>query len=753
MPVYSAFSVPTLGMLSQSSAMNNIGNNIANMTTGGYKRTDTSFSTLVSKNLFEQSDLGGVKPRNQQRIDQQGALHSSASDLDLAINGKGMFIFNTQFSGGDTVYGRDGAFAMRTVNDISVTGNGGATVTTKDGYLVDKNGYFLQGYTSDPATGLFTSSTLSPLRVDQYAFSSVGLETTNAALQVNLPASDLPGTTQADKIVIGGTIEAGDIYSVTVNGTTVSYTTNGAEASLNVIRNALVAAVNADPTISASATASNSPTDNTLIINGKTIGATLTTGSAAVNGGGTNDNTSTLSAAQIPTAGTTHTYNAEVIDSNFNPRSARLNFKKESTNTWSMTSTVNNTLVQQVDTVTVAGTVEAGDTYSITANGQTVNYTVTGLEPNIDAVRDALVSAFNADPAASTAATAAASTTGKITLTANTAGATLTSSVNASNGAVAAAQVDTITVAGSIEAGDKYNVTVNGNPFTYTTTGAEGTLAGLRTAIRTAINLDGTIGPLVTASDGAAPGEIKLTAPTPGTPFTATVSATNVAAGTADNTAAIATTTANVTSTADNAATVTTTTANVSPTVTADVATLQFDANGALISPTSGLVTVAVTFPADGTFPAGTSTVTLDISKFSQFAGDYLPGNYSKNGFAKANLTGISFDGNGQVIGKFDNSTFRAIYKLPLAEFTNINGLHGINGNVYKATQESGAARVVTVDDTGYASFLPNTYELSNVDLAGEFSRMIMTQTAYNSSSTVFKTVDEMVKAAGEMKR
>ncbi len=752
MPVYSAFAVPTLGMMSQSAAMNNIGNNIANMTTGGYRRTDTAFSTLVSKKLYEQSDLGGLKPKNLQRIEQQGALQSSSNDLDLAINGRGMFIFKTAFSGGDTVYGRDGSFEMRTVNTISVTGIGGSTVSTKDGYLVDKNGYFLQGYTAAPDTGLFTSTTLSPLRVDQYAFSSTGLATTTAALQLNVPSKDSPGSPQADTILLAGTIEAGDIYSVTVNGTTVSYTTTGGEADLNVVRNALVAAINADTTVGALVTATNSPTDNTLIITGATIGTTLTNGASVTNGGGTNDNAATLTTAQIASSGTTNTYNAEFIDSNFNARSAALNFSKDSTNTWSLTSTVDNTLVQQVDTVTVAGTIEAGDVYSITVNGESVSVTLTGAEADIDAVRDALVTAFNASPTASAIATAAASTTGELTITANTAGDTLTSSVTATNGAVAVAQVDTLTVAGTIEAGDTYDIVIDGNTVTYTTTGGEGTLAGLRSAIRAAINADGVVGPLVTAADGGAAGEITLTAAVAGTPFTSSTTATNLG-GVADNTAVLVATTANVISTADNTASVATTTANVDPTVTTDVATLTFDANGALISPSSGLVTLALSFPADGAYPAGTASVTLDISDITQFAGDFLPVSYTKNGFAKANLTGVKFDGAGQVIANFDNSTFRAIYKIPLAEFSNINGLKGINGNVYKETTESGTARVVTVDDTGYASFLPNTYELSNVDLAGEFTRMIQTQTAYNSSSTVFKTIDEMVKSAGDMKR
>ncbi len=751
MPVYSAFAVPTLGMLSQSAAMNNIGTNIANLTTGGYKRTDTAFSTLVSKTMFEQSDLGGVKPKNVQRVDQQGALQSSSNDLDLAINGRGMFIFNTEFGGGgDTVYGRDGTFATRTVNTISVTGNGGSTVSTKDGYLVDKNGYFLQGYTAVPATGLFTSTTLSPLRVDQYAFSSIGLASTSAALQLNIPSTDIAAAPQADTIVLGGTIEAGDIYSVTVNGSTASYTTTGGEASLDVIRDALVAAVNADTTVGALVTASNSPSANTLIITGTAVGTTLTTSAGVTNGGGANDNTATLASAQLANAGTTHTYNAEVIDSNFNARSAALNFRKTSTNTWSLTSTVNNTLVNQVDTVTVAGTIEAGDVYSITVNGLPVSVTLTGAEADIDAVRDALVTAYNASPTASAIATAAAGASGQITITADTAGTTLTTSATATNGAVAVAQVDTVTIGGTFEAGDVYTVTIGANPpIVYTSLLGDGSLAGVRSSLRAAIT---GAGYGVTATDGGPAGDIIITANTPGTAFTTSIVASPLGAF-ADNTGTVAATTANVPSTADNTAAVATTTANVAPTITTDLTTLTFDSNGALSSPASGLVTLALSFPTDGTYPAGTASVTLDISKISQFAGDFLPISYSKNGFAKANLTGVSFDSTGQVIANFDNSTNRAIYKIPLAQFANINGLQEVSGNVYKETADSGTARIVTVDDTGYASFLPNTYELSNVDLAGEFTRMIQTQTAYNSSSTVFKTVDEMVKAAGEMKR
>ncbi|MSO55211.1 MAG: flagellar hook-basal body complex protein [Rhodospirillales bacterium] len=105
MPVYGAFGSPFLGVNSPAHALNTIGINIANITTGGYKGTETRFSTVVSNTLHGQSDLGGVRPKDFQRIDQQGLLQSSASDLDVAIAGRGFFILNGAVDGtGDVLY-------------------------------------------------------------------------------------------------------------------------------------------------------------------------------------------------------------------------------------------------------------------------------------------------------------------------------------------------------------------------------------------------------------------------------------------------------------------------------------------------------------------------------------------------------------------------------------------------------------------------------------------------------------------------
>ena len=131
MPGYNIFQTPTLGMRSQAHALNTIGINVANVNTGGYKRTDTEFETLISKTLQNESDLGGVVPKDYQRIDQQGFINSSSRELDLAINGDGFFYVSPTLTVSEEVYfTRDGSFQMSVLDGETsdVTADDGSTI-------------------------------------------------------------------------------------------------------------------------------------------------------------------------------------------------------------------------------------------------------------------------------------------------------------------------------------------------------------------------------------------------------------------------------------------------------------------------------------------------------------------------------------------------------------------------------------------------------------------------------------------------
>jgi len=636
MAIYGAFSTSMLGMMSQAAALHNIGTNVANVNTGGFKRTDTSFSTVLSNSIQELSDVGGVRPLDTPTVSQQGNIVSSESATDVAVAGKGFFVLNSQQDGsGEALYTRDGSLEVRTVNDISVTGIGGTPVTTKDGYLADKNGYFVQGwaYTNGAAT---TSATPTSLRVDQYAFIDQFEATTKGNLGLNLPANDA-----IDKV---------RQYDITL-------------------------------------------TDS--------LGAT---------------------------------------------QSAQLKFTKTAINTWGVTSTTSQAAVAQVDTVTLGGTVgETGDVYSLTVNGVTASYTTTGGEANLNVVRDALVSQINNDPQLKTAVTAAAGATGEITITAKTAGTAITTTSSATQGPASVAQADTVTLAGGIVVGDSYSVTINGITLTATDAGA-GTLTALRDDLLAQINANATLSPLVTASVNGTAG-ISLVSDVAGTPYTLSVATTD-AGGAPANTITPNVITANYTALTDNTAVTVTTTANAASTVTSASTALTFGSSGQITTPTS--LALALSFDT-----GSTANVALDVSAMTQYAssGDNLNASYTKDGFASANMRSFSFDEAGNVVGVFEDDTFRTVYKLALGVFTNPNGLDAKNGNVYAVSPESGNVTITSADSNGYATFAPNARELSNVDIAEEFTKMTTTQTAYRASSTVFKTADEMLTVARDLKR
>ena len=439
-------------------------------------------------------------------------------------------------------------------------------------------------------------------------------------------------------------------------------------------------------------------------------------------------------------------YNIEVFDSTGKAQSAALNFTKGATvNQWSVTATTSQTTVAQVETVTVGGTVEAGDSYSVTVNGNPVTYTLTGAEANLDAVRDGLVAAINANATVGASVTAAAGAAGALTLTAKSAGTAFTATSAAVHGGTSVAQVQTYTIGGAVEAGDQFTTTINGTTSTFTI-GGEANMNAVRDAWVAQINLNGAINGAITAAAGAGAGEFTITSDTAGTAFTAGAGGLldgGVASGLTITTAA---TTANFLAVANNTATNATTTANVVSTTTSAPVTITFDQKGAVSTPTS--LPLALTFAG-----GGTATVALDISGISQFAGDFTPFIYTKNGFAATDMKRVTFDSKGQVIGVFDNGTDRAIYQIPLAQFANPNALEMKNGNVFAESGESGTARVVVAGSGGFATFLPNSREMSNVDLADEFTRMIVTQTAYNSAASVFRTVDQMTETARDLKR
>ncbi|HRC26888.1 MAG TPA: flagellar basal-body rod protein FlgG [Alphaproteobacteria bacterium] len=124
------------GMLAQQTNVDVISNNIANMTTAGFKRGRAEFQDLIYQNIVRpgstSSDVGtlvpsglqlglGVKVTSVYHMHEQGPLKVTDNPLDLAVTGEGYF--QIELPSGDTAYTRSGSFQLSDTGEI-VTAQG-----------------------------------------------------------------------------------------------------------------------------------------------------------------------------------------------------------------------------------------------------------------------------------------------------------------------------------------------------------------------------------------------------------------------------------------------------------------------------------------------------------------------------------------------------------------------------------------------------------------------------------------------------
>ncbi|MBY0431660.1 MAG: flagellar hook-basal body complex protein, partial [Rhodospirillales bacterium] len=127
--------------------------------------------------------------------------------------------------------------------------------------------------------------------------------------------------------------------------------------------------------------------------------------------------------------------------------------------------------------------------------------------------------------------------------------------------------------------------------------------------------------------------------------------------------------------------------------------------------------------------------------------------NTIQDGRATDTWTRSEFDGYGVMSGVSALGRERALFQVAVANFNSPNLLEAENGTNFTMTRAAGTMTLNTVTNrVGQPSFVAGAVEASNVDLGEEFTKMITTQKAYNTASQVFKTSDEMLKTATQMK-
>ena len=173
--------------------------------------------------------------------------------------------------------------------------------------------------------------------------------------------------------------------------------------------------------------------------------------------------------------------------------------------------------------------------------------------------------------------------------------------------------------------------------------------------------------------------------------------------------------------------------------------TLQFDTNGKFVSG-NGTSTLTLT-NGSGT----NQQVTLDLTSLTQYAGKSTV-NGSADGNAAGTLSSVSVDSSGIITGTYTNGVKQAEAQVAIAQFTNASGLEKNGNSLYQESNNSGTANVKTASDLG-VTITPSALEMSNVDIANEFSNMIVTQRGFQSNSKIITVGDEMLETLINMKR
>jgi len=134
-----------------------------------------------------------------------------------------------------------------------------------------------------------------------------------------------------------------------------------------------------------------------------------------------------------------------------------------------------------------------------------------------------------------------------------------------------------------------------------------------------------------------------------------------------------------------------------------------------------------------------------EANGLSQFAANFNVVFVNQNGADVGQLNGVSINDEGFVIASFSNGEQKRLYKLPVANFANPLALNPRTGNVYSETVASGTFNLREAGVGGAGQISPSSLEAANVDIADEFTKMIVTQRAYSANARIITTTDEML--------
>jgi len=184
--------------------------------------------------------------------------------------------------------------------------------------------------------------------------------------------------------------------------------------------------------------------------------------------------------------------------------------------------------------------------------------------------------------------------------------------------------------------------------------------------------------------------------------------------------------------------------------------TVTFNTDGTLATPTGPVTGLTVNGLADGAAPLNMTWDLQDSagnSLLTQTASASATSTTYQDGYGSGTLQSFNIASDGTIEGIFSNNQTLALGQIVLANFADPEGLSRVGQNSFESTLASGAPVVGVAGTGGRGVITGGALEQSNVDMATEFSNMIVTQRGFQANAKVITTFDQVTQDAINMKQ
>jgi flagellar hook protein FlgE len=166
----------------------------------------------------------------------------------------------------------------------------------------------------------------------------------------------------------------------------------------------------------------------------------------------------------------------------------------------------------------------------------------------------------------------------------------------------------------------------------------------------------------------------------------------------------------------------------------------------------------ALSFSAN--FGSGAQNISLNLGTYgltngvTQYAGStYSLGGLTQNGVPPGSFSSVAAQADGSVVVNYNNGQSRAIAQVPITTFAAPNKLQSQNGQAFTATLLSGTPTAEAANANGAGTIVTGSVEASNVDIASEFSHLIVAQQAYSANAKMITAANQLLTTTIDMKQ